>query len=92
MLASRLRTSPVSSSNSQCSLPWLRHHWPEASWDSYPEGGYTRQTIGGCGVWNADANWANDTQEDGHPSYWGQLALRNCVLQAYNGGAHVSRR
>jgi len=131
----------------------------------YPEGGYTRQTIGGCGTWNADANWANDTvvatldgtvrnaaaatgmanvrvfdaqnvlvghrlcentdglleeeglstwhsagaadrsewvsqirttttlfgpyqlQEDAHPSYWGQLALRNCVRQAYNAGA-----
>ena len=25
-------------------------------------------------------------QEDAHPSYWGQLALRNCVRQAYNGG------
>jgi hypothetical protein len=22
-------------------------------------------------------------QEDGHPSYWGQLALRNCLRQAY---------
>jgi hypothetical protein len=131
----------------------------------YSESGFTRQSVGGCGVWNADANWANDTvvatfngtvrnaasasgmanvkifdaqnalvghrlcentdglleekglatwrsagaadlsewvsqirttttlfgpyqlQEDGHPSYWGQLALRNCVRQAYNGGA-----
>jgi hypothetical protein len=26
-------------------------------------------------------------QEDLHPSYWGQLAERNCVRQAYNGGA-----
>ena len=26
-------------------------------------------------------------QEDVHPSYWGQLALRNCLRQAYNGGA-----
>jgi hypothetical protein len=26
-------------------------------------------------------------QEDGHPNYWGQLALRNCFRQAYNGGA-----
>jgi hypothetical protein len=26
-------------------------------------------------------------QEDGHPNYWGQLALRNCLRQAYNGGA-----
>jgi hypothetical protein len=124
----------------------------------YPETGWTRQTIGGCGVWNRDADWANDTmvsvlngvvkdaatahgipvldaqatlarhrlcentvglleergianwtvpgaadqtewvsqirtvttlvppyqlQEDLHPSYWGQLALRNCVRQLY---------
>jgi hypothetical protein len=26
-------------------------------------------------------------QEDGHPSYWGQLALRNCLRQAYTNGA-----
>ena len=26
-------------------------------------------------------------QEDFHANYWGQLALRNCVRQAYNGGA-----
>ncbi|MGZ8632735.1 MAG: hypothetical protein ACXWZZ_02630, partial [Solirubrobacteraceae bacterium] len=25
-------------------------------------------------------------QEDAHPSYWGEKALRNCVRQAYNGG------
>ncbi|MBE2317900.1 hypothetical protein DVA67_018100 [Solirubrobacter sp. CPCC 204708] len=129
----------------------------------YPETGFTRQTIGGCGAWNADVNWARTTvvetlnntirtavhgmsnvqvleavgalygrrlcentvglleekgvstwqspgavdktewvhqirtlstifgpyqlQEDGHPNYWGQLALRNCFRQAYNGGA-----
>lgn len=26
-------------------------------------------------------------QEDIHPNYWGQLALRDCLRQAYNGGA-----
>jgi hypothetical protein len=26
-------------------------------------------------------------QESLHPNYWGQLALRNCVRQAYNGGS-----
>ena len=26
-------------------------------------------------------------QEGVHPNYWGQLALRNCLRQAYNGGA-----
>ena len=130
----------------------------------YSERGWTRQSIGGCGVWNRDANWANDTavtkmnqaltngvvqsgisnyvildmsqslnghrlcekgvglleevglsnwtqagaadatewvsqirtlttifgpyqlQEGIHSSYWGQLAMRNCLRQAYNGG------
>ena len=130
----------------------------------YPESGWTRQSVGGCGVWNRDANWANDTvvtvmnrtttnaaaetgltnivtldlrdslvgrrlcentvglleergistwqspgavdntewvaqirttstitgpyqlQEDGHASYWGQLAMRDCLRLAYNNG------
>jgi hypothetical protein len=138
---------------------------PRGSGFRYPETGYTRQTVGGCGTWNRDADWANDTvvtamnnsvsngaaqsglsnikllnmrdalyyrrlcentvglleekglsswtspgavdktewvtqirtsstlfgpyqlQEDGHPSYWGQLGLRNCFRQAYNGGS-----
>jgi hypothetical protein len=138
---------------------------PYSSGFRYPETGWTRQSIGGCGVWNRDANWAQDTvvrtfnttiktavaqtglsnvkvldaeaaftgrrlcentvglleergvaswtspgavdvtewvsqirtvttifgpyqlQEGGHPSYWGQLALRNCLRLAYNGGA-----
>ena len=138
---------------------------PKGAGFRYRETGYTRQTIGGCGVWNRDADWANDTmvnvlngvvkdaatvhglpvldaqdalaghrlcestvglleergianwtvagaadqtewvsqirtvttlvppyqlQEDLHPSYWGQLALRNCLRQVYvqgRGGA-----
>jgi hypothetical protein len=138
---------------------------PRGSGIRYSQNGFTRQTVGGCGTWNADADWANDTvvatlnstvrnargaagisnsalfeaqnalvghrlcettdglleeqglaswhsagaadrsewvsqirttttlfgpyqlQEDAHPSYWGQLALRNCVRQAYNAGA-----
>jgi hypothetical protein len=136
---------------------------PLASGFRYPETGFTRQTIGGCGTWNSDANWARNTvvntlnntvknavagmsnvqvldmvgalygrrlceetvglleekgvaswqsagavdktewvqqirtvstifppyqlQEDGHPNYWGQLALRNCFRRAYSGGA-----
>jgi hypothetical protein len=136
---------------------------PKSTGFRYGETGYTRQSTGGCGVWNKDANWANDTvvttlnntiknavagmpnvklldtsaalngrrlcentvglleergiatwqspgaadntewvsqirttstifgpyqlQEDGHPNYWGQLALRNCLRQAYNNGA-----
>ncbi|WP_243060951.1 hypothetical protein [Nocardioides sp. SR21] len=27
----------------------------------YSESGYTRQSTGGCGFWNKDADWANDT-------------------------------
>ena len=131
----------------------------------YAESGWTRQNVGGCGVWNRDADWANNTavvkmnqaltngvvrsgvtnyvvldmsaalnghrlcergvglleevgltrwtqagaadrtewvnqirtvstifgpyqlQEGIHSSYWGQLAMRNCLRQAYNGGA-----
>jgi hypothetical protein len=138
---------------------------PRGSGFRYPESGWTRQAIGGCGTWNRDANWANDTvvvamnnsvkngaaaaglpnvkvldladslvgrrlceqgvglleetgtatwqspgavdrsewvaqirtvstivgpyqlQESGHASYWGQLAMRNCLRLAYNGGA-----
>ena len=138
---------------------------PRGSGFRYPESGWTRQSIGGCGTWNRDADWANDTvvpamnnsvkngaaasgltnvvtldldqslvgrrlcesgvglleetgtaswqsagavdrsewvaqirtvttivgpyqlQESGHASYWGQLAMRNCLRQAYNGGA-----
>jgi len=127
----------------------------------YGETGFTRQSVGGCGVWNKDASWARDTvvkvlndttrnavagmsnvkvlnmdealagrklcentvglleekglatwqspgavnktewvqqirtlttlfppyqlQEDAHPNYWGQLALRNCFRKAYYG-------
>jgi hypothetical protein len=134
------------------------------SQNRYPESGWTRQFIGGCGTWNRDLDWANDTvvaalnstmrdaatqtgltnvkildmqtalngrrlcentvglleekglaswrspgsvdssewvaqvrttstllgpyqlQEGAHASYWGQLAMRNCLRQAYNGG------
>ncbi|MEP6623050.1 MAG: hypothetical protein ABJC79_01280 [Acidimicrobiia bacterium] len=137
---------------------------PLGSGFRYSESGYTRQSTGGCGVWNKDADWANNTavvkmnqaltngaaqsgvsnyviqndagafngrrlcektvglleergvanwtqsnapdltewqnqirtlstvfgpyqvQESIHPNYWGQLALRNCLRQAYNGG------
>jgi hypothetical protein len=137
---------------------------PPAAAIRYSESGYTRQSVGGCGIWNRDADWANNTavvamnnsarngaaqsgltntkildmssvlngrrlcentvglleekgvaswtsagaadktewvsqirttttlfgpyqlQEDLHPSYWGQKALRNCVRQAYNNG------
>jgi hypothetical protein len=138
---------------------------PHAAQFRYGETGFTRQTVGGCGVWNSDADWANNTafaqisssvrnavtqaalpntrildisqlttghrlcentvglleergvsswrqagaadksewinqirtattlfgpyqlQEDVHANYWGQLAMRNCLRQAYNGGS-----
>jgi hypothetical protein len=138
---------------------------PNGSEFRYSQSGYTRQTVGGCGFWNKDANYANATmlptidgavlgaaeatglsnvklmqlssafngrrlcekgvglleeeglsswkaaeavnktewinqvrtitalfppyeiQEDLHPNYWAQLALRNCLTQAYNAGA-----
>jgi hypothetical protein len=138
---------------------------PYGSQFRYSQSGYTRQSVGGCGFWNRDADWANNTvvptlnstitnavalsgmtnvrvfdgrtalighrlcentdglleetgiaswrspgaadrsewvsqirtvttvfgpyqlQEDLHPSYWGELALRNCIRQAYGGGA-----
>jgi hypothetical protein len=30
-----------------------------------------------------------ELQEDLHPNYWGQLALRNCLTQAYNSGKPI---
>jgi hypothetical protein len=145
----------------------IQTYWspiPRGDQIRYSERGWTRQSIGGCGVWNRDANWANDTavakmnqaltdgvvrsgidnyvvldmsrsldghrlceqgvglleevglgawtdpgaadatewvsqirtlttifgpyqlQEGIHASYWGQLAMRNCLRQAYNAG------
>jgi hypothetical protein len=140
---------------------------PSSSGFRYSQSGYTRQSTGGCGFWNADADYANSTllptinntiagavtasgltnvktlnlssafngrrlcengvdlvennfsswqasgavnksewidqirtvstansdyyiQESLHPNYWGQLALRNCLRQAYNAGAPKS--
>jgi hypothetical protein len=34
---------------------------PNGSAFRYSESGYTRQDTGGCGFWNADADWANST-------------------------------
>jgi hypothetical protein len=137
---------------------------PSGAGNRYPESGWTRQSVGGCGMWNRDADYANNTivpafnssvrnaatqtglsnikvldlqsslngrrlcentvglleekgvpswtsagavdktewvnqlrvastvigpyqvQESVHANYWGQLAMRNCMRQAYNGG------
>ncbi len=34
---------------------------PNGSEFRYSQSGYTRQTVGGCGFWNKDANYANST-------------------------------
>lgn len=34
---------------------------PRGSGFRYSQSGYTRQSTGGCGFWDADANWANDS-------------------------------
>ena len=34
---------------------------PNGSGFRYSESGYTRQSTGGCGFWNGDADWANGT-------------------------------
>ena len=34
---------------------------PRGSGIRYSESGYTRQDTGGCGFWNGDADWANDS-------------------------------
>jgi hypothetical protein len=34
---------------------------PNGAGFRYSQSGYTRQTTGGCGFWNADADWANST-------------------------------
>jgi hypothetical protein len=34
---------------------------PNSSGFRYSQSGYTRQSTGGCGFWNNDANWANAT-------------------------------
>jgi len=138
---------------------------PRSDRARYPESGWTRQSVGGCGAWNRDIDWANDVvvpamngsmrdalatsglpntvlldlqwafdgrrlcedtvglleergianwrsagavdasewvnqirtvttvtgpyeiQESIHANYWGQLAMRNCLRQAYAGGA-----
>ena len=46
----------------------------------YPETGFTRQTVGGCGVWNSDANWARNTVVD---------TLNNTIKNAVAGMANV---
>ncbi|MBE1878022.1 hypothetical protein IHE71_20220 [Myceligenerans sp. TRM 65318] len=34
---------------------------PDGSGIRYSQSGYSRQFTGGCGIWNADADWANST-------------------------------
>jgi hypothetical protein len=50
---------------------------PNGSANRYPQTGYTRQTVGGCGMWNRDADWANNTVV---PTF--NNSVRNAVTQA----------
>jgi len=34
---------------------------PNSTGFRYSQSGYTRQSVGGCGFWNRDADWANAT-------------------------------
>lgn len=55
---------------------------PNGSGIRYSQSGYTRQSTGGCGFWNTDANWANSTAL---PTI--NTAVRNAVTQA--GGTNI---
>jgi hypothetical protein len=50
---------------------------PNGAGNRYPQSGYTRQTVGGCGMWNRDADWANNTVV---PAF--NNSVRNAVAQA----------
>jgi hypothetical protein len=50
---------------------------PNGSANRYPQTGYTRQTTGGCGMWNRDADWANNTVV---PTF--NISIRNAVSQS----------
>jgi hypothetical protein len=46
----------------------------------YPEKGFTRQSVGGCGFWNADARWANASA----------LPAINATVRAGLAAAHIA--
>jgi hypothetical protein len=49
---------------------------PNGAGNRYPQSGYTRQSTGGCGMWNRDADWANNTVV---PTF--NNSVRNAVAQ-----------
>jgi hypothetical protein len=53
---------------------------PVASGFRYGETGFTRQTVGGCGIWNKDADWARNTVVN---------TLNSTVRNAVNGMPNV---
>ncbi|HET8952879.1 MAG TPA: hypothetical protein VFN44_20315, partial [Solirubrobacteraceae bacterium] len=55
---------------------------PRSSGFRYPESGWTRQSVGGCGVWNRDADWAHDTVVAAMNG-----SVRNGAAQAVQAGA-----
>ena len=45
----------------RCSCRTTRRRCPPGPASATRQSGYTRQSTGGCGFWNADADWANAT-------------------------------
>ena len=65
--------------DSACTM-MVHTYWspiPSGSGNRYPQSGYDRQTIGGCGMWNRDADWANTTVV---PTF--NNSVRNAVTQS----------
>jgi hypothetical protein len=60
-----LRTSMRNAGYSDTSWTLLAQTYssplPRGAGIRYSQNGFTRQSVGGCGTWNADADWANDT-------------------------------
>ena len=60
-----LRTAMRNAGYSDSSWTMLVQNYPSplprGSGFRYSQSGYTRQSTGGCGFWNADADWANDS-------------------------------
>ena len=59
--APRCATPATPTPPGRCWCRTTRRRSPTARGFRYSESGYTRQDTGGCGFWNADANWANGT-------------------------------
>ena len=56
-----MRNAGYADGSGRCSSRPTRARSPAAPAIRYSQSGYTRQITGGCGFWNGDADWANDT-------------------------------